>query len=135
MKPSQKTLKRKADNLAGDWFRRTDKCCAKGFWGHSCSRRIEWAHITSRGVLCLRHSPLNALPLCNVCHRRFTMHPLQFAGFIDEWFPTRRGQLEAREKEAMDNHEKPDYQYWIDWYSNRPKDEDFYKWLRKGATV
>lgn len=113
-KPSRKTLKAKADRLAGAWFRKSG--CARG---EGCAGRTEWAHLKSRGRLCIRHSPFNALPLCWKCHKFFTENPDEFYKFVEERFPGRWDFLNARIQEAMDSHEKPDYEHWIEFYSQR----------------
>lgn len=135
-KASKKTLKAKADKLAGQACREKGYCEAHEwvqkfmfgidndpqsethghlvFKGHRCSNRYEWAHIKSRGICSIRHDPKNCVCLCNICHRYFTQNPDRFKHFIDWLDPDRWDYL----NEQMCLHKKPDYEYWIDYYQS-----------------
>lgn len=123
-KASQKTLKLKADKLAGEACRSRGHCEAFGWiqeWSakpHKCSGRLEWAHLKSRGICSIRHDPKNCVCLCNICHRHFTQNPDLFKKFID-WLDADRWDYL---NEQMQLHKKPDYGYWIKFYELEPKD-------------
>lgn len=115
---SKKTLKAKADKLAGQDCRDRGYCEAeawiklKAVKKHSCSARLEWAHIKSRSAVSIRHDPKNCVCLCNICHRYFTQNPDEFYRFIDWLDPDRWDYL----NEQWRTHRKPDYEYWIAYY-------------------
>ena len=120
-----KTLWNKADKRCGDWFR-CCKCRARGAGvGRTgrieCSGRIEWAHIVSRSVGLLRWHPANAVPLCSAHHRYYTQRPLEFAHFIGEKV---RQRLIEYERIKRGEGEKPNPQFWIDWYNDRDDTAD-----------
>ena len=115
-----KTLWSKADKRAGDWFR-CCRCRARGRGGLECKGRIEWAHIVSRSVGLLRWHPLNAMPLCSAHHRYYSQRPLEFAAFVGEKV---RQSLNEFERKARSRGEKPDPQFWIDWFTARKDTAD-----------
>lgn len=89
--PSVKTLRNKADRLAAAYCKRAGSCAASGHVGRlgaiSCSGRIEWAHLKSRGHLSIRHDPRNAMPLCHAHHRWFTLNPDEWVAFAERRDP------------------------------------------------
>lgn len=128
MAASKKTLKAKADKLAGQSCRARGYCESAAWFGrnedpenpiwseqrrHQCSNRLEWAHIKSRGYCSIRHDPKNCVCLCNICHRYFTQNPDEWKRFIDWLDPDRWDYLN---KQLWQQKNKPDYQFWIDYY-------------------
>lgn len=111
----------KADELARAYFHSHGECLAAGYEYngkmYQCSRRFEWCHIKSSRHRTIRHSPLNAVCMCNTHHRLFTEHPDLWTAFIEEKFPGRWDHLNAVLLEGG----KPDYQYYIDFYQKELK--------------
>jgi hypothetical protein len=121
---SWKTLERKADDLARKYCVRAGQCAANGHITggkvHRCSDSLEWCHLKSRGVAALRHNPDNAVCLCNVHHRYFTMHPDEWYRFIESNYPGRWDDLKSHE-EAMHTAFKVKFKeqvfkHWIEFY-------------------
>lgn len=116
---SARTLMLRADKLAGAACRALGRCEACDLFGLCCSNRLEWAHLKSRGIKYLRHDPLNCVCLCNIHHRFFTGHPDLFRDFIEDLKPGTWQRLNNLLIEQKEKSLKPDYEYWIDYYTRK----------------
>jgi hypothetical protein len=61
------------------------------------------------------------------------MHPDAFVAFVEAKYPGRWEALNARIQEAMQAHEKPNYAYWLEWYSKR--NDCFTDWDKQGRAA
>lgn len=91
-KPSQKTLRNKADRLFSRMIRERDAAC------QSCGSRdgLQCAHVFSRRYLKVRWNPDNAMALCSGCHVSFTHNPIAWEDFCIK----RLGEKKYRELRA-----------------------------------
>lgn len=55
-----------------------NKCEAKGYADHTCSRDLDWAHGIPRRFYSVRWAHANTAALCRVVHRLFTLDPIAF---------------------------------------------------------
>ena len=117
--PTKTTLRNKADKLCRKWFHAAERCEARKVKGVECGGNLEWCHLVSRSVGIIRHHPLNAVPMCSAHHRYFTQRPLEFWEFIEERFPGRSQLLKDLERGMRAEGQKPDYEGWIAWYTDR----------------
>ena len=127
LNPEQR--QRKAlDKLAGDWFRASGECFARG--GFACSGPLQWCHIVRRGCRLIRHSPLNAVCMCAAHHVYYTHRPEEWRHFIEGKFPGRWDALFAldREKQSMPIVEA--YQEYRGFYEGRT--DNWIDWLSEG---
>lgn len=121
-----KKLRSKADKLCAAYIKSINRCEASGWRKNKdgspskCSSRYEWAHIITRGCQKLRHDPRNSLCLCNVCHRWFTMHPLEFAEFVNERFNGRYDELRLESNQPKKGSADEWFGKWIEYYKENP---------------
>lgn len=118
--PSANDLIEQADELAGVYCRSVGRCEAEGHSGMKCGGQLQWAHIKSRAHKYIRHDPLNFMCLCVRCHQTFTMNPDLWVRAVEAIRPGTWGRLNALLIEQKERRLKPDYEYWIDFYTRNP---------------
>lgn len=78
-KPTNKSLKAKADNLFSLYIRRNQVC---EWCGTRNANQYHCSHIFSRRYLVTRWHPLNANCLCARCHRKWHDKPVEAVEWI-----------------------------------------------------
>jgi len=78
-KPTNKSLKAKADNLFSLYIRRNQVC---EWCGTRNANQYHCSHIFSRRYLVTRWHPLNANCLCAGCHRKWHDKPVEAVEWI-----------------------------------------------------
>lgn len=97
----------RADALVGAIVRARGECEACGtndlFSSASQSTRLECAHILSRRYAATRTWEPNLVCLCSPCHRRFTLHPLDWETWClnrlgEDGYAALRARAQSRER-------------------------------------
>ena len=126
---SEKSLRARADKVAGSWFRAYGRCVACGEGSFACDQVIQWCHIVRRGCRLIRHDPRNALPMCRSHHVWFTHRPELWYTFVERLDPGRL-QLLVDVDTARSGERLVDvYQGYLDWYAAHESYEGWDGWL------
>lgn len=91
-KTKKQTIVQKLDEECGDIVRARGRCEECG-----STRGIQWAHGFSRRYRMVRWDLRNGFALCNGCHLKYTMRPLEW----DEWLRARWGEALYAELRAL----------------------------------
>lgn len=97
-KTSRGKMTREADRLFSLIVRKGSVCYG-GLRGRKCAGPLQCAHVVSRSYRSTRWADDGAISLCAGCHRYFTSRPVEWRGFLIEWFG--REWLEGIEQRAL----------------------------------
>lgn len=100
--PSRKSLRDKADRLAGAKCRAKAYCELAGMDRVRCGGVFQWAHIVGRANYRLRWEPWNSLCLCAGHHVYYTHHGFEWFQIIADRFPDQYGKILAHRNELFD---------------------------------
>jgi len=79
----------------------------------------------------IRHSPLNAVPMCSSHHVYFTHRPEKWREFIDSFAPGRFETLMALDRDKQGTPLEEVYEEYAEFYKAR-KDSSWFEWEAGG---
>jgi len=91
-------------------------CFAAGYKGYQCSNRFEGCHIIPRGEDCIAPNPLNLVCMCNIHHRYFTQHELEWQEYVESQCEGRRDNLKEIVRLHKSTRQKVDWDYWYSYW-------------------